>query len=225
MSRFAPISLLPHAALAGLLCLTSAQAAAHGPEADKCNENQGLQAAGFEATPIEAELTGIPLLPGHTELTAGTNPVESPELAGVLEFQLDGKFRFESAGGLVRGTYTEQNHTGADKRCKQYVKITMKAGCVGKVRLHKYVHPLSLDLVADYRDDLPGVIASDTASRSTGKGSVIEFHLVQPVCAGNDTKWLLLNTSIDTMMKVRGLELVAPTGEHSNLRPIHVPLH
>jgi hypothetical protein len=225
MSPFAPIRLLPHAALAGLLCLASAQAAAHGPEADKCNENQGLKTAGFEASPMEAELTGIPLLPGHTELTQGTNPTESPELAGVFEFQLDGKFRFESAGGLVRGTYIEQNHTGADKRCKQYVKITMKAGCVDKVRLHKYVHPLSLDLVADYRDDLPGVIASDTASRSTGKGSVIEFHLVQPVCAGNDTKWLLLNTSIDTLMLVKGLELVAPTGEHSNLRPIHVPLH
>ena len=207
-----------------LLGVASGAGAAHGPEADRCNENQGLQGAAFE-DPIRAELTGIPLVPGGTVPTEGTNPSESGELAGPLEFQLTGKFKFASSGGLVRGSYTEQNYTGTDKRCKQHLKIVVKSGCVEKVRLHKYFHPLSLDLVADYRDDLPGLIASDMASRSTGKGTVIEFHLAPKVCAGEDTKWLLLNTSIDTMMLVKGLEFVAPTGEHSGLRPVHVPLH
>jgi hypothetical protein len=204
----------------GLAC---GGAFAQGPDADKCNENQGLQ--GLEAAPIGADLTGIPLLPGNTVPTAGTNTSESPELVGPLEFQLSGKFKFMSSGGLVRGTYTERNYTGADKRCKQHLKVAVKSGCVAKVRLYKYLHPLSLDLVADYRDDLGGLVPSDAASRSAGKGTVIEFHLETPVCAGQDTTWLLLNTSIDTMMLVKGLELVAPTGENSKLRPIHVPFH
>jgi hypothetical protein len=224
MTRFAPIRLLPHAALAALFGLASAQAAAQGPEADKCNENQGLQGAALEAEPLRADLTGIPLLPGHTELTEGTNPSESPELVGPLEFGLTGKFKFMAAGALVQGSYAEQNYTGADKRCKQHLKVKVKNGCIEKVRLHQYVHPLALDLVADFRDDLPGQIRSDTASRSVD-GTVIEFQLATPVCAGHNTRWLLLNTSIDTMMLVRGLEFVAPTGEHSRLRPVHVPLH
>lgn len=217
---------LPHAALAALLCLAGGQAAAHGPEADKCNENQGLGLGGAAiAGPMGVDLTGIPLLPGHTVPTAGTNPSESPELAGPLEFQLTGKFKFMAAGGLVQGSYAEQNYTGTDKRCKQHLKLKVKSGCVEKVRFHQYFHPLALDLVADFRDDLTGQIPSNTASRSTGDGSIIEFHLATPVCAGLNTRWLLLNTGIDTMMLVKGLEFVAPTGEHSKLKPVHVPLH
>ena len=215
----APPALVVALAL-GLAC---GRAAAPGPEADKCNENQGLQAQ--RAAPIGAELTGIPLLPGGTVPTEGTNASESPELVGPLEFQLGGKFRFVANGGLVQGSYAEQNYTGADKRCKQHLKIKVKGGCVEKVRLHQYFHPLALDLVADFRDDLAGQIPSDTASRSSGDGSVIEFHLATPVCAGHNTRWLLLNTSIDTMVLVKGLEFIAPTGEHSKLKPVHVPLH
>jgi hypothetical protein len=208
------------------LGLCGTRAWAQGPETDKCNENQGLQGLSLSeaAGRMHAELTGTPLEPGHTVLTEGTNASESPELNGLTEFTLNDTFSIELAGGgLVKGSYAEMNKTGTDTYCKQHLKVKVKQGCVAKVRFRKYTHPLDRDIVADYRDDLSGLRASDTASRSNS-GTVIEFHLATPVCAGETTRWLLLNTSINTMTKVNGLEFVAPTGERSKLRPVHVPL-
>jgi hypothetical protein len=194
--------------------------ASEGPLTETCNENQGQQATSFGAA-SSANLTGIPLLPGNTVPTNGTNLSESPGLAGPLEFKLKGKFTFDDNGSSVQGSYREENRTGPDRYCKQQFAMTLSKGCVSEVRVHKYVHPL--DIVADFRDDLPGQIAPDTASRSVD-GTVFKFHLSRPVCAGETTRWLVLNTSIKDLTLMNGLEFIAPSGDHSKLHPIHVPV-
>lgn len=212
-------------ALSAALGLSSACAAAQGPEADKCNENQGLQAMDLDLDlgPIDPAVSGTPLDPGETWPTPGTDTTDSPELIGTLEFELTGRFKFMSAGGLVQGSYIERNYNGADNRCKQHLRFKVKQGCVIKVRFNKYAHPLDQPLVADYRKDWPGMVASATASRSPVKGLTIDFLMERPVCAGETSRWLLLNTSIQTLVPVKGVQFIAPTEESSPLRPIHVP--
>jgi hypothetical protein len=203
--------------------LANAASAAQGPETDKCNENQGLQAMAPDLAPIGGAVSGTPLDPGETWPTNGTDTSDSPELIGTLEFELTGKFKFMSAGGLVQGSYIERNYNGADNRCKQHLRFKVKQGCVVKVRFNKYAHPLDQPLVADYRKDWPGMVASATASRSPVKGLTIDFVMERPVCAGETSRWLLLNTSIQTLVPVKGVQFIAPTEEVSPLRPIHVP--
>lgn len=212
--RLAAALLLPLA-----FCLAHTSAQAQGPDVDRCNENQGLDADALD-DPFVADLTGIPLLPGQTVPTDGTNSIESPELHGKLAFQLTGKFNFHSASGTVKGGYSERNYSGAHKRCKQHLQIKVTQGCVRRVLIHNYVHPL--DIVADFRDDIAGDVQSDVASRS-GDGLVFEFHLFEPVCAGQTSRWLLLNTSVNTLTKSNQLELISDDGESSGLLPIHVP--
>ena len=83
------------------------------------------------------------------------------------------------------------------------------------------MHPLKL--VADYRDDLGGRIPSKVASRSTD-GSQIIFDLASPVCAGQDSRWLLLNTSVDEVSPLNVLQFVSPEGQVSQPLPVHIPL-
>jgi len=222
MSTFPTARLL---ALSAALGLSSTCAAAQGPETDKCNENQGLHAMALDPGPIGGAMSGTPLDPGETWPTPGTNATDSPELIGTLEFELTGKFK--SPDGELRGSYIERTYNGADNRCKQHLRFKVKQGCVVKVRFNKYAHPLDPDrpLFADYRNDWPlGDVAPAAASRSPGKGLVIDFHMDRPVCAGETSNWLLLNTSIQPMVVIKGLQFIGPVGEASVLRPIHVPL-
>ncbi len=206
-------------ALAGV---ATGASASEGPLADKCNDNQ-FATNEVLAEMIRPELTGVPLLPGHRVPTRGTNPTESPELAGVtVILPPPTSFSFTSTEGLVAGSYKESiQASDTDGTCKQHTKLTMTAGCISKIRFHQYLHPL--DIVADFRDDLPGKVPSKRASRSND-GLTFEFLLKRPVCAGESTRFLLLNTSILHMTTADALELVARDGTSAPvLFPVHVP--
>jgi hypothetical protein len=170
---------------------------------------------------IEPLVTGKWLKPGTTRLTDGTNSRESPELAGPKIFSTSQTFEFKDPKGLISGKYTEMIVQGTDKKCKCHLRVQVSAGCISRLLINKYVHPLKL--VADYRDDLGGRIPSKSATRSTD-GTTISFDLRTPVCAGQDTRWMLLNTSIDEVAPLNVLQFVSPEGQLSQPLPFHVPL-
>ena len=172
---------------------------------------------------IEALVTGKWLKPGTTRTTEGTNAKESPELAGRKLYSAS--FAFSVPGTTAppaSGKYTEMIVQGTDKTCKCHLKIVVAQGCISRLNIYKYVHPLKL--VADYRDDLSGKIPSRSATRSRD-GTTVSFDLITPVCAGQDTRWLLLNTSVPEVMQVNTLELLTPEGQRTPLLPVHVPVN
>jgi hypothetical protein len=198
----------------------------NGPlQTQKCNEPPPVfdGAAAFDA--LEGDLatlvTGKWLKPGTTVPTNGTNARESPELGGPKIFSTSQTFEFKDQKGLISGKYSEMIVQGTDKKCKCHLRVLIREGCVSRVMISKYVHPLKL--VADYRDDLGGRIPSKVASRSTD-GTQINFDLATPVCAGQDSRWLLLNTSVDEVAPLSVLQFVSPDGQLSQPLPVHVPL-
>jgi hypothetical protein len=44
------------------------------------------------------------------------------------------------------------------------------------------------------------------------------------VCAGQDSRWLLLNTSVEEVAPLSVLQFVSPEGEVSQPLPFHIPL-
>ncbi|MFO1338878.1 MAG: hypothetical protein U1F53_11715 [Burkholderiaceae bacterium] len=229
------IALLLPALLAGL----PGHAAAQGPLGDKCNPNvlsvrDTPDAAGGPGGQSPATVTGTPLEPGYTCKTKGTNPDESPELVGTPVITDDtGTFSFSDPtppdtlpppGKLVSGTYQQMIvRSNADSSLKQYIRFNLVSGCLARVRFNQYHHE-NLPIVADFRDDVPGLRRSDYASRSAD-GLVFEFHLQRNVCAGQTTRWLLLNTSIFQMSAASALELITPKGNSSGPLPTYVPTH
>jgi hypothetical protein len=202
------------------------RAQGNGPlQTQKCNEPPPTfdGATAFES--LEGDLatlvTGKALKPGTTVPTNGTNSRESPELGGPKLLSTSQSFEFKDPKGLISGKYTEMIVQGTDKKCKCHLRIQIREGCVSRVMISKYVHPLKL--VADYRDDLGGRIPSKVASRSTD-GTQISFDLAAPVCAGQDSRWLLLNTSVDEVAPLSVLQFVSPEGQLSQPLPVHVPL-
>jgi hypothetical protein len=191
-------------------------------QTQKCNEPPPA----FGSVPaLEGEIdplvTGLWLKPGTTRVTAGTNARESPELEGPRLFSTSQTFEFKTDKGMVSGKYLEMISQGTDKKCKCHLRVQVREGCISRLVIHKYVHPLKL--VADYRDDLGGRISSKSASRSTD-GTMISFDLRTPVCAGQDTRWLLLNTSVEEVAPLSVLQFVSPEGQTSQPLPFHVPL-
>lgn len=210
-------------ALPWMLACGSGWAEENGPlQTQNCNDPPPA----FDSTPtaegdLATVITGKWLKPGTTRTTDGTNSRESPELGGPKIFSTSQTFEFKDPKGLISGKYTEMIVQGTDKKCKCHLRIQVQQGCISRLLINKYVHPLKL--VADYRDDLGGRIASKTASRSTD-GTTISFDLRTPVCAGQDTRWLLLNTSIDEVAPLNVLQFVSPEGQLSQPLPFHVPL-
>lgn len=205
------------------------RAEVNGPlQTQKCNEPPPTLdgASAFDAQEVlDAELatlvTGKALKPGATVPTNGTNSRESPELGGPKLLSTSQSFEFQDAKGLISGKYSEMIVQGTDKKCKCHLRIQIRQGCVSRVMISKYVHPLKL--VADYRDDLGGRIPSKIASRSQD-GTQINFDLATPVCAGQDSRWLLLNTSVSEVAPLSVLQFVSPEGQLSQPLPVHVPL-
>lgn len=237
MNTINPLRRAPLWAGSLLALSTLAAQAGNGPLDNKCNENPpALDAWDAVSSHLSGdlawrvELTGTPLQPGQTVPTLGTNRVESPELVGKTVIAVaNTPFSFSTPSGPVAGFYSESiqaSKTGGGT-CKQNVQLKLTSGCVSKVRFKQYNHPLGLDIVADFRDDpdLKGKVFSNRASRSPVDGLIFEFHLKRPVCAGQSTRWLLLNTSIRDLTTADALELVAPDGTVSP-QPflVHVPL-
>lgn len=209
---------IPCALLAGPV-----RANGNGPlQTQKCNEppptfDGTLSVAGD----LEALVTGKWLKPGSTLATRGTNSRESPELGGPKLLSTSQSFEFKDQKGLISGKYSEMIVQGTDKKCKCHLRVQIREGCVSRVVISKYVHPLKL--VADYRDDLGGRVPSKVASRSQD-GTQISFDLSTPVCAGQDSRWLLLNTSVEEVAPLSVLQFVSPEGQLSQPLPVHVPL-
>lgn len=209
------------AVAAALLLATAAHAGGVDPlQTQTCNEPPPLL-LGVAPGGIQAQVTGKPLKPGGTVKTRGTNPTESPELDGFELFSQTSAFEFSTDLGTVAGWLTETLVQGADERCKPHLRLQVQQGCVSQVRLEGVVHKRKL--VADHRDDLPGQVPSRSASRSPD-GSVITFTLKAPLCAGQASRWLLLNTDVGAVERLPALRLVAPNGQASALQPFFVPL-
>lgn len=210
-------------ALPWLLAAGPVWADENGPlQTQRCNDPPpAFDGSLVPDSDIEPLVTGKWLKPGTTVATNGTNSRESPELGGPKLLTTSQSFEFKDAKGLISGKYTEMIVQGTDKKCKCHLRVQIREGCVSRVMISKYVHPLKL--VADYRDDLGGRIPSKTASRSTD-GTQINFNLATPVCAGQDSRWLLLNTSVDEVAPLSVLQFVSPEGQLSQPLPVHVPL-
>jgi hypothetical protein len=186
-----------------------------------CNEPPALYAASGSFQP---QVTGKALKPGTTRRTNGTDVVLSPELDGWVLFSADRPFHFISGGGVVSGTYGEILVRGGDKRCKSHLQVRPQSGCVSKLVVRGFHHPLGTKLVADFRTDQGGMVASRRASRSAGAGSTITFELMTPVCAGTTSRWLLLNTSVKEVEPLETLVFVAPDDSASEPHTFHVPV-
>jgi hypothetical protein len=228
MPRCPSLRLKPLPALAFAAVLAApAGACAGGQRADDptqtqtCNEPPPLSAAGGG---FQAQVSGRALKPGTTRRTNGTDLVSSPELDGWVLFSADRPFSFLAGGGVVSGTYGEVLVRGADKRCKSHLQVRPDMGCVSKLVVQGYHHPITLKLVADHRSDLGGTVASRHASRSAGAGTTITFVLKTPVCAGETSRWLLLNTSVKEVEPLAALVFVAPNEVASEPYTFHVPV-
>jgi len=209
-------------ALPWLLAASASWANDNGPlQTQKCNDPPPAFNDFSILGENEVLVTGKWLKPGTTRLTEGTNSRESPELGGTKIFSTSQSFEFKDPKGPITGKYSEMIVAGTDKKCKCHLRVQLREGCVSRVMISKYVHPLKL--VADYRDDLGGRIPSKVASRSTD-GSQIIFDLASPVCAGQDSRWLLLNTSVEEVAPLSVLQFVSPEGEVSQPLPFHIPL-
>lgn len=226
MSRRYPFPLNRLAALAAMaaLALPAARAAnvPQGPNETVCpNPAFGEMpddAIGDVITPL---LTGTPIGPGQTVATEGTNPSESPELSDELLRQFSRTFAFDGGGTVVSGKVIQQIKRGTDDRCKSEWVIRVSAGCVVSLRIGNFLHPAPI--VADYRDDLGGLIGSDVAARSGGTGTSFRFNLPTPVCSGQSSRPLLLNTSIRRMVKKGTVQVEATGGVLSPPLPTFVP--
>lgn len=157
-----------------------------------------------------ALLTGIPIQPGQTVPTAGTNLHESPELSKFLIFKSSRSFSSGQAVSVAAtgGELRQRVYGGDDGHCKCQWQVAVAAGstgCVAKLRITNVFHPL--DIVADWRDDQNGSVASDVAHRSTD-GLVFDFRLPTLVCGGEVSRWLLLNMSIDLLAKKGTVQLL-----------------
>jgi hypothetical protein len=190
-----------------------------------CNEPPALAGGGMGAT----KATGLPLPPGGSQLTQGTNAGEATELDGYFVYSQTRDFSFVTAGGkTVAGKYTEAVMRGRDRKCKSHVQIAVQRGCVSKVALQDFPYPLGVKLVADWRDDFPGNVASESVDRSLiydGNKTTITFRMKdgQPVCSGQTSRWLLLNTNITQVTQGNHLQFVTPGGHASELFPFHAP--
>jgi hypothetical protein len=142
----------------------------------------------------------------------------TPESDGYTAFSATRAFSMSTSNGEVSGHYLEKIVGGTDGFCKCQLRIVMDKGCLSGLAVHQIQHPLKL--VADYRRDLGGQVPSKSAWRSDD-GSVVGFKLARALCAGESSRWLMLNTSVESVDLGDALELVAADGLSSTLLPLH----
>jgi hypothetical protein len=219
------------AALAALCLATSATHAAPDGDIDPqqtqtCNEPPALSVEGggrLDAT----QVTGDPLKPGETQDSLGTNAALASELDGFFVYSQTRDFSFVTGDGkTVAGKYTEAVMRGKDDKCKCHLQIAVQRGCIDQVVIQHFKYPKTR-LVADWRTDFPGNVPSEKVQRSAvvNGESTITFHMAdgQPVCKGQTSRWLLLNTNITQVTEGNHLQFVTPQGHGSGLFPFHVP--
>jgi len=190
-------------------------------QTQKCNDPPpALTAHASQANGAEALISGLWLKPGTTRTTAGTDTQMTPEADGQTVFSATRAFSMSTSNGEVSGRYLEKIVGGTDGFCKCQLRIVMDKGCLSGLAIHQIQHPLKL--VADYRRDLLGQVPSKSAWRSDD-GTVVGFKLGRALCAGESSRWLMLNTSVESVDLGDTLELVASDGLSSTLLPLHTP--
>jgi hypothetical protein len=203
-----------------LACASLVQAGEIQPEqTQKCNDPPpALTARAGQANGAEALISGLWLKPGATRTTAGTDTQMTPEADGETVFSSTRVFSISTSNGEVSGRYLEKIVGGIDGFCKCQLRIVVDKGCLSGLAIHQILHPLKL--VADYRRDLGGQVPSKSAWRSDD-GSIVGFKLARALCAGESSRWLMLNTSVESVDLGDALELVAADGMSSTLLPLH----
>jgi hypothetical protein len=200
-------------------------------QTQRCNDPPpafGAQQADVVGDIWITQPTGKWLHPGMTLKTKGTDIAGSPELNGSKVFTREAMpFSFDTTEGLVAGVYREVIVQGTDWRCKSHVRVEVQAGCIARLTVHGYLHPQKL--VADYRSDLGdfGDVPSRSATRSAedidGR-TTVTFNLPAKVCAGQASRWLLLNTNVKQVRLQNSLQFFAPGNQGSPTRfPFFVP--
>lgn len=191
-----------------------------------CNEPPPLAPDGRGRVGI-AQVNGDPLKPGETQDSLGTNVTLASELDGYFIYSQTRDFSFVTGDGkTVAGKYTEAVMRGQDDKCKSHLQVAVQRGCIDQVVIQHFKYPKTR-LVADWRTDFPGNVPSEKVQRSAvvGGESAITFHMAdgQPVCKGQTSRWLLLNTNITQVTEGNHLQFVTPQGHGSGLFPFHVP--
>lgn len=177
---------------------------------------------------LAGELTGIPIKPGATVLTQGTNTKESPELTDEVLRTYTQPFKLQNSdGSMTTGLVVQQIKRGKDKHCKCEWTVRVdddSRGCISTLRINDFYHPLDLPIVADFRDDLGSRIdiPSRQATRSQEPGSKFRFQLPK-ICAKQVSRPLLLNTSIDVMVPKGTVQVQGLKGELSERITTWVP--
>jgi hypothetical protein len=167
-------------------------------------------------------LSSAPLLPGTTQLTPGTNLIDSPGLAGTLIKNVTAPFA--TGSGDTTGTVTQSVVNTDNGSCAMYyqaaVDITSSV-CIDALQIAGFKHP-KLGLVGDFRNDLvPGGVGSTTVTRSPKPGTSIRFNVL--VCPGQVSRPLFLDTSVDEAKNTGTLRVRGADGTLSEPIPSYVP--
>jgi hypothetical protein len=167
-------------------------------------------------------LNSAPLLPGTTQLTPGTNLIDSPGLAGTLIKSTTAPFA--TGSGDTTGTVTQSVVNTDNGSCAMYYQATndiTSSVCIDALQIAGFKHP-KLGLVGDFRDDLvPGGIGSTMVKRSSKPGTSIRFNVL--VCPGQFSRQLFLDTSVDEAKNTGTLRVRGADGTLSAPIPSYVP--
>lgn len=196
------------------------------PKADAAADADAGEASGFDT----ADLTGKPLAPGGARKTLGTNDTESPELQ-TLKKLLDQRTRFtlQTDQGPVDGELHQVVTRGTDRFCKCHLQVSIaetSPGCVARARVGNFDLG-SEQLVADFRDDMNGVVPPKLATR-TADGLNIDFvfDARKLLCAGMTSRWMVLNTGWEEEIGPAGVfQAIGPQGEEGPPVPAFAPVH
>lgn len=203
------------AALAMVLCQ-----AANAKHAETVCPPPAMSHADSEA--VATGLTGTPLPVNGKVPTRGTNPYESPELFSDLVVDSQ-TFNFQTPQGIVKGRVLQRVRQGADHHCKCEWEVTVAPDsapgvCVTELQIAG-VQTHGLEIVADYRDDVPNVpppapIRPLSALRPAEGFFKFQFAKsgMPGVCPGQRSYPVLLNTSNDSVDK-HGTLRIKVTGD------------
>jgi hypothetical protein len=217
----------PHWKLAALgCCIAASTSVAHAKcGAINCScpgSSTSEQVGAIPGVDTWVTLSSAPLLPGTTQLTLGTNLIDSPELAGTVI--KSNTVPFETQSGDTTGTVTQKVVDTNDGSCQMKYQVTndiTSSVCVDALQIAGFKHP-KLGLVSDFRNDLvPGGIGSTTVKRSPKPGTNIRFNVL--VCPGQFSRQLFLDTSVDEAKNTGTLRVRGADGTLSQPIPSYVP--
>ena len=198
------------------LCLAAIMGTAQaGPGTSTCPGSTlfGQPQASLQAIP--------PLPPGTTNLTSGTNLVNTPGLQGPVILSQSTPVKFSSPQCADIRASLEHWVVGANNGSKDcYWCLRVKRICanvkVNGLRVTNFRHPKSKLLAGDYRNDLvPGGLPSTQVTRSAGAGRTITFGYAPGIGFAETTHPVFVDTSIANVDLVGEVQLLTSDGGSS----------